>query len=47
MKELIPTNRALCIGGAIMLGAWAMAVGKYEIANAVVMALFALIRGGE
>lgn len=47
MQKLIPTNRALCILGAILLGAWAMAIGKYEIANGVVMGLFALIKGAD
>ena len=44
-KELIPTNRGICICGIIVLGCWALAIKEYALANGALVGLLQLIKG--
>lgn len=45
VKQLTPTNRALCIAGVIALGLFMCFKGEYSQVNMVIVGLFALVNG--
>lgn len=47
IKQLTPTNRALCIAGIIALGFFMCYKGEYSQVNMIIVGLFALMRGEQ
>lgn len=45
VRQLTPTNKALCIAGVIALGLYMCLRGEYSQVNMVIVGLFALVNG--